>query len=151
MGKATAGPTQVIAHTRRVSSVLAAIPIERRRRAAATLGLFSVLFLTMGVVAMTGSTPNLERVFSGIALAVAVLLGLVAWGVSRSVALDVAELRLDAAIDAAISEVTARADAVAPHARHATPECGHDGSGTGCSHSCDTCVLSDVLRTMRQR
>src|SRR3954452_15075555 len=45
-----------------VNSALSTVPIERRRRLAATLGLFAVLFVTVGIVATTGSTPGVVRV-----------------------------------------------------------------------------------------
>lgn len=126
-----------------MSSALSGIPIDRRRRLAATVGLFSMLSVTVGVVALTGTTPGVVRVFSAIALVVAALLGLVAWGLSRSVSIDMAEQRLDAAIDAALDDIARH------RPKHAAASCAHDGAGRDCAHSCDTCVLNDVLRAMR--
>jgi divalent metal cation (Fe/Co/Zn/Cd) transporter len=130
-------------HNCRVSSALSGIPLDRRRRLAATIGLFAMLCVTIGIVALTGTTPGVVRVFSAVALIVAAFLGLVAWGVSRSVSIDMAEQRLDAAIDAAIEEIASH------RPKHASDSCAHDGGGRDCAHSCDTCVLNDVLRTMR--
>jgi hypothetical protein len=146
-----------------VNSALSGIPIERRRRSAATLGLVAVLFVTVGVVALTGSTPGVVRVFSAISLAVAAVLALIAWGVAHSVKLDAAEQRLDAAIDAAVQGRPALAcgcghehDADELHVTDAeqlgvtdaeqlgvtdADACAHDGSGGACAHDCDSCTL----------
>ena len=132
---------------------MAGIAIAQRRRLAATLGLFAALFVAVGVVAGTGgsNTPAVVRVFSAVALAVAVLLGLMAWGVTRSVRVDVAEERLNKAIEQAI---TAGGESVSDLAcgcghdhdadeMHVTADaCAHDGTGVECAHSCDTCVLA---------
>jgi len=132
---------------------LANIAIERRRRFAATLGLFAALFVAVGVVAAT--TPGAVRIFSAIALTVATLLGLMAWGVTHSVKLDQAEQRLDRTIDRAITEAIAARGGSAgdlacgcghdhdPDEMHVSGEsCSHDGTGVECTHSCDTCVLA---------
>ena len=132
-----------------MNSALSGIPVERRRRSAATLGLISVLFVTVGIVALTGTTPGVVRVFSSISLGIAALLALVAWGVAHSVKLDLAEQRLDAAIDAAVQQLGGSAatcgcghdhDPDEMHVSDAAP-CAHDGSGTDCAHNCDTCAL----------
>jgi hypothetical protein len=134
---------------------LAGIAIARRRHFAATLGLFAALFAAVGVVAATGggTTPGTVRAFSAIALAVAVLLGLMAWGVTRSVRLDLGEERLNKAIEEAIA---ARGGTVSDlvcgcghdhdaDEMHITGEsCDHDGRGLECAHSCDTCVLASL-------
>jgi hypothetical protein len=144
---------------------LSEIPVDRRRRLAATLGLFAVLFVTVGIVATTGSTPGVVRVFSAVALGIAALLALVAWGVSHSVKVDLAEQRLDRAIDEAIQahggsaamcgcghdhdpdEMHIRDGAAGEQSasgRHEMSEsevCAHDGSGTDCTHNCVSCVL----------
>jgi hypothetical protein len=134
---------------------LADIAIERRRRLAATLGLFAVLFVAVGVVAATGAgtMPSAVGVFSAIALAVALLLGLMAWGVTHSVRLDLAEERLNKAIEEAVAGA---GDAVGDltcgcgHNHDATEmhvsgeACAHDGTGAECTHSCDTCVLASL-------
>jgi hypothetical protein len=138
-----------------VDSPLAGIPIERRRLLAATLGLFAVLFVAVGVVASTGATPGVVRVFSAVALVVAMVLGAIAWGVTHSVTIDVREQRLDRAIERAMAER-------APTGGHPLScGCGHDHdadelhvtdadagrcpvSGTDCAHSCDSCVLASM-------
>jgi hypothetical protein len=131
---------------------LAGIAIERRRRLAATLGLFAALFVTVGVVAATGAgtTPG-AIAFSAIALTMAALLGLMAWGVTHSVRLDMAEERLDKAIEEAVAARGGAAGDLAcgcghdhdADEMHVTGEpCAHDGTGLECAHSCDTCVLS---------
>ncbi|PZS13529.1 MAG: hypothetical protein DLM57_16325 [Pseudonocardiales bacterium] len=131
-------------------SPLSGIPIARRRQLAATLGLFAVLFVAVGVVAATGTTtPGIVRVFSAIALGVAVLLGTVAWGVTHSVKLDRGEVGLDAAIADAVRSHSGSGRACGcghdhdPDEMHVSAEtCAHDGTGTDCTHSCDTCMLA---------
>jgi hypothetical protein len=142
-------------------SSLSAIPIERRRRLAATVGLFAVLFITVGVVALTGTTPGTVRVFSAVSLTIAALLALIAWGISHSVRIDVAEQRLDAAIDEAMAARRARGatditcgcghehDPDEMHVvggRHDVTDdsCAHDGTGTDCTHNCVSCVLRSL-------
>jgi hypothetical protein len=138
-----------------VSSPLAGIAIARRRHFAATLGLFAALFVAVGVVATTGggSTPGAVRAFSAIALAMAVLLGLMAWGVTHSVRLDLAEQRLNKAIEEAIAARGATvSDLVCgcghdhdADEMHVTGEsCAHDGTGIECAHSCESCVLASL-------
>ncbi|MEO6886387.1 MAG: hypothetical protein ABI232_08910 [Jatrophihabitantaceae bacterium] len=137
-----------------MTSALSTIPIDRRRRAAATLALFAVLFVAVGAVATTGRTTGVVQAFSATALIIAVLLGLMAWGVLHSVKLDLAEAELDDAINAAI---TARGgkdiacgcghdhDMDEMHVTGHAPSpgaCAHDGAGSDCAHSCDTCVLT---------
>jgi hypothetical protein len=134
-------------HNQRVSSPLARVPIEARRKLAATLGLFGVLFVAIGAVAATGRGTAAAPVFSAIAMVMAVLVGLMAWGIVRSIRIDLADQRLDAAIEATIA---ARGGHAAlcdcghehdPDELHIT-DCGHDGAGTSCAHDCETCVLA---------
>jgi hypothetical protein len=139
-----------------VNSALTEVPVERRRRLAATLGLFAVLFVAVGIVATTGTTPGVVKVFSAIALSIAAVLGLMAWGVSHSVKLELAQLRLDRAIDEAMQAHGGSAamcgcghdhDPNEMHVRtgrHETNEaeaCAHDGSGRDCTHNCVSCVM----------
>jgi hypothetical protein len=132
-----------------VNSALSGIPVERRRRSAATLGLISMLFVTVGIVALTGTTPGVVRVFSSISLGIAALLALMAWGIAHSVKLDLAEGRLDAAIDAAVTQLGGSAVGCGCGHDHdpdemrvsAAAPCAHDGAGTDCAHNCDTCAL----------
>lgn len=132
-----------------VNSALSGIPIDRRRRLAATLGLFAVLFVTVGVVATTGTTPGVVRVFSAIAFVVAAMLALAAWGISHSVKVDVADQSLDRAIDEAIAARGGVAcgcghdhDMDEMHVQADPDVCAHDGSGAACAHDCETCVLT---------
>ncbi|HLY33769.1 MAG TPA: hypothetical protein VKQ07_04495 [Jatrophihabitantaceae bacterium] len=139
-------------------STLSAVPVERRRRLAATVGLFSVLFITVGVVSLTGTTPGVVRVFSAVSLTVAAVLGLVAWGISHSVKNDEDERRLDAVIDEAVA-ARGGADFTCgcghehdPDEMHVRPgqhdfaedACAHDGSGTDCTHNCVSCVMRSL-------
>ena len=133
-----------------MNPALSGIAIDRRRRLAATLGLLAVLCVAVGVVATTGSTPGIVRVFSAVALIFAVLLGLAAWGVTHSVKIDSAERRLDAAIEDAVASNDGALSFGCGHEHdvdemHVSAEpCAHDGAGTGCTHSCDTCVLASL-------
>ena len=130
-----------------MNSALSGVPVARRRTAAATLGLFAVLFLAVGAVAATGTGTGVVRAFAAVALLLAVLLGLLAWGVAHSVKLDLADQRLDAAIAQAVAE---HGGALAcgcghdhdPDELHVTDACEHDGAGETCEHDCETCVLA---------
>jgi hypothetical protein len=145
-----------------VNSALSGISIDRRRRLAATLSLFAVLCATVGIVATTGSTPGVVRVFSAVSLSCAALLGLIAWGVAHSLKLDLAEQRLDAAIEAAVAsrggtDVTCGCghehDPNEMHITDAEPladGCAHDGSGTDCAHSCESCLLAALRPSPQQ-
>jgi hypothetical protein len=140
-----------------VTSQLSGIPVDKRRQVAATLGLFAVLFLAVGAVAATGATTAVVKAFVVIALVVAVLLGLVAWGVMHSVRLELADRRLDAAIEAAV-RANGRTICGCGHehdpdelhftdgpGQHLTgAKCAHDGLGSDCAHDCATCVLTSM-------
>jgi hypothetical protein len=130
-----------------VKSTLFAVPIEHRRRLAATLGLFAALFVAVGAVSTTGRGGAVLLVFAGVAFLVALVLGLAAWGVAHSVKLELAAQHLDAAI----GEVMARSGQSCgcghehdPSEMHVTdrPACGADAAAE-CEHNCDTCVLFD--------
>ena len=138
-----------------MSSPLSDIEIEKRRQVAATLGLFAMLFIATGAVAATGATTAIVKGFVVVALLLAALLGLMAWGVLHSIKLDLSETALDAAIEAAVrASGRSMCDCGHEHdpdelhfvdgeGQHLTGvKCAHDGTGTECSHSCDTCVLA---------
>ncbi|HZZ95842.1 MAG TPA: hypothetical protein VFE19_02415 [Jatrophihabitantaceae bacterium] len=129
-----------------MNSRLSAVPIAGRRRLAATLGLFSVLFIAVGAVAATGTGSAAAPVFSAVALVIAALLALMAWGIAHSVKLDLAEQRLDRAIEETMSARGASMCGCGhdhdPDELHVTDACAHDGSGAACAHDCDTCVLA---------
>lgn len=132
-----------------MSSALSSIPVEKRRQLAATLGLFAVLFVAMGLVATTGRTPTVVKVFSAIALIMAALLGLAAWGVVHSVHLDLSAARLDKQLGdiAAGQGCGCGCDHDADEMQVTPPApniCGHDGSGTDCGHDCQSCVLASM-------
>jgi hypothetical protein len=141
-----------------VSSQLSRVPVSRRRRLAATLLLFAALFLAIGAVAATGAGTSAAPVFAAIALTVAVLLGLMAWGVQHSVRLDLAEASLDAAVEDALAAHGGHAalcgcgvehDPDELHVVDAEPDphaCSHDGTGVACAHECETCVLAALKR-----
>jgi hypothetical protein len=139
----------------RVTSPLSSVTAEKRRQVAATLGLFAMLFVAVGAVSATGASTGLVKAFVAVALLVAALLGLMAWGVLRSVKIDAADRRLDAAIEAAVAAGGAsmcgcgiahdpdELHFVDGEGQHLTGNrCAHDGTGLDCAHSCDTCVLA---------
>jgi hypothetical protein len=129
-----------------VRSALFAVPIQRRRRLAATLGLFAALFVAVGAVAATGR-DGVVYAFAGIAFLAAVLLGLAAWGVAHSIKIDQAARDLDDAIGA----VMARGDRTCgcghehdPSELHVTdrPACGA-ATDAECAHNCEVCTAFD--------
>ncbi|HEX3335522.1 MAG TPA: hypothetical protein VHS54_03620 [Jatrophihabitans sp.] len=130
-----------------MTSPMSNISVEKRRQLAATLGLFSVLFIAIGAVAATGAASAVVKSFVVIALLVALVLALMAWGVARSVKIDLAEQRLDAVIDQAVQAQGASLCSCGhehdPDELHVTDDpCEKDGRGHDCTHSCDTCVLA---------
>jgi hypothetical protein len=140
-----------------VTSPLSGIAVEKRRQLAATLGLFAMLFVAVGAVAATGAETALIKAFVMVALVTAVLLALIAWGVLRSVKLEQADHRLDAAIEAAVRSGGGQMcdcghehdpDEMhvvdAPATETSSAACSHDGTGADCTHSCDTCVLASL-------
>lgn len=138
-----------VGHNQRMSSPLSSVPIGARRRLAATLGLFAVLFVAVGAVAATGRGSAAAPVFSAVALVIAALLALMAWGVQHSIKIDLAEQRLDRAIEDAIAARGGNVLACGcghehdPGELHVTDaDCAHDGSGAACTHDCETCVLA---------
>lgn len=142
-----------------VTSPLSGIAVEKRRQLAATLALLAMVFVAVGAVGATGATNALMKAFVAVSLLVAVFLALMAWGVLRSVRLDLADARIDTAIEAAMS-ASGRSmcdcghehdpdelhfvDEEGQHLTGAKTACAHDGSGTDCAHSCDTCVLASM-------
>jgi hypothetical protein len=132
-----------------VTSPLSSIAVEKRRRLAATLGLFSMLFIAVGAVAATGASTGIVKAFVVIALLVAVALGLVGWGVARSVKVELAERRIDSVIEEAVQAGGASMCDCGhehdPDELHVVDDpCAGDGHGVGCTHSCDTCVLASL-------
>jgi hypothetical protein len=126
---------------------MSGISVDKRRQLAATLGLFSVLFIAVGTVAATGASTGVVKAFVVIALLVAVLLALMAWGVARSVKIDLADEHLDAVIDEAVQTAGGSRCGCGhehdPDELHVTDDpCEQDGAGHDCTHTCDTCVLA---------
>jgi hypothetical protein len=121
------------------------VPVAARARLAAMLGLFAVLFIAIGVVSATGAGATSAPAFAAAAFVVATLLGLMAWGVRHSIAIDRAERRLDRAIEAAVASNGADMCGCGhqhdPDELHVT-DCGRDGTGAACAHDCANCVLA---------
>ena len=130
------------------SSSLSRLPFAARRKMAATLGLFCALFLAIGGVSATGQGEASAPVFATLAFVLAAGLGLVGWGIYRSVQIDRAELALDTAIQEALASAGRRGQLCDcghdhdPNELHVTDaQCSHDGSGVACAHDCEECVL----------
>jgi hypothetical protein len=150
---------------------LSGIAVPKRRQLAATLGLFAVLFVAVGAVAATDPSTAAIKAFVAIALVVAVILALMAWGVAHSIRVDLAERRLDSVLEDAVKAHGGQLcdcghehdptelnfvgdDAGSPAGSHgatradrptpASASCAHDGAGADCGHSCDTCVLAGL-------
>jgi hypothetical protein len=134
-----------VSHNRQVSSALSAIPAAKRRLLAATLGLFAVLFLAVAAVAATGRDTAAAPMFAGVAIGVAALLALIAWGVVRSVRLDESNAQLEAAIEDTVRSYGGQLCDCGhehdPGELHVTDACAHDGTGSACTHDCQTCLL----------
>ncbi len=83
-------------------------------------------------------------------------LGLIAWGVVRTVKIDLEDARLDGAISDAIAAGGHSGLACGCAHHHDADElhvtaggCEHDGSGDGCDRDCDTCVLAAMRPSPR--
>ncbi len=83
-----------------MTSPLSTVPIASRRRAAWAAGSLAGVMVVIFVLAWTRPAPSVVRLFATVALAGAILLGLMTWGVVRSIRLDQAHARVDAAIAA---------------------------------------------------
>ena len=121
-----------------------------------------MLFIAIGAVAATGAATAVIKGFVVVALVLAVVLGLLAWGVLRSIKLDLDAQRLDSTIQAGCRSsgrtmcdcghqhdpdemhVVGAGQHLSGKRSTGTAECRHDGSGADCSHSCDTCVLATM-------
>lgn len=133
-----------------MASSLSRVPVEKRKQLAATLGLFSVLFVAVAAVSATGPGTVTIRVFMTVAVLAAVVLALMAWGVVASIRVESAHAELDAAIEATVGrgrlcDCGHEHDPDELHITDAEPEaatCAADGRGHDCAHSCDTCVLA---------
>jgi hypothetical protein len=101
------------------------------------------------------------RVFSAVSLTVAALLALMAWGISHSVKVDLADEQLDRVIDEAVAQRGGKHlvcdcghdhDYTEMHVRGAHAEsvatsddtCAHDGKGDSCTHNCVSCVMRSL-------
>jgi hypothetical protein len=125
-------------------SPLSSVPLERRRRAAATAGLLATLLAAVGIAPWVSSAPGVLRIFSAVALVGAGALALVAWGLLSSVRADVAEAMLDAAAAATIADAGGF-------------DCGHDHdpdemhvtdcpSEGACAHDCASCLSARLVQ-----
>lgn len=134
-----------------VSTSLAAVPVGRRRRLAGVLAGFAVLLAAIAVLAAAGRSSAAAIVCCVVAGVAAVVLGLMAWGVVRSVQAEQAERTLDAELRRTLAASGALAcgcghdhDPDELHVRGAA--CAGDGRGGGngveCAHDCESCTLA---------
>src|ERR1700729_1575505 len=93
-----------------VSSELSRIPIARRRRAAALLGVLAVFLVAVGVLPWTAEASTGVRAVAGVVIVAAVLVALVAWGLLHSTVLD-ERRQAEAEFDATLIEAAGPAGA----------------------------------------
>jgi hypothetical protein len=143
-----AGGAQPLGHTGAVSSSLSTIPVATRRRAAVALVGFALLSTVVGALAIVDGHAALVTV-GVLALLAAAVIALAAWGMWQSARLDTASSRLDAAVASVLAEHGDSLTCGCGHDHdpnelhvHTGTECAQDGTGTACSHTCQTCVLA---------
>jgi hypothetical protein len=124
------------------------IPVATRRRAVVGLGGFALLSTVVGVLALLDGHAALVIV-GALALLAAAMIALAAWGMWHSVRLDAAAALLDTAVAGVLAEHDDSLTCGCGHQHdpnelhvHTGTECAQDGTGTTCSHSCQTCVLA---------
>lgn len=123
-----------------------------RRRGAIVLAAFAVLSTVVGMLAIVDGHAALVIV-GVLALIAAAVIALAAWGMWQSVRLDAATAQLDAAVAGVLAE---HGDSLAcgcghdhdPTETHVRSggDCAEDGTGSTCSHTCQTCVLAAYRR-----
>ena len=101
--------------------------------------------LAVFVVVWLRPAPVVFRRFATLAVLGAIFLGLIAWGLLRSLRQDAREAQLDVAVMDALAD-TGRAidcghdhDPTEMHVTDAEPTCG---AGPACDHTCAECVLA---------
>lgn len=115
--------------------------------------MFAALFTAIGVVAAFGGNSAAAPFFCICALVIAVLLALMAWGVTRSIRIDTTAAQLDQAIEQVVSshggQLCDCEHEHDPSELHITDaeSCAHDGTGAACTHDCQTCVLAALRPT----
>jgi hypothetical protein len=107
--------------------------------------LLAFVMLAVFVVVWLRPAPVVIRLFATVALLGAVFLGLVAWGLLRSLRLDAREAQLDAAVRDALADAGGAIDCghehdpTEMHVTDAEPSCR---AGPACDHTCAECVLA---------
>jgi hypothetical protein len=134
-----------------VSSKLSAIPVDKRRQLVGILGVFAVLLIAIGAVAATDDRSPVIKAFVVIAVLLGLVVAVFAWGVMLTMRADLAESRLESAVEDAVAASGQRPEAVFgcghdhdPDEMHVSDahDCAEDGSGAACSHDCATCLLA---------
>jgi hypothetical protein len=114
-------------------------------------GLVSAILVVAGTLPWTAHTAVLVRVLAIAVFAAGVLIGLVAWGLHHSIALD-RRHAAEAEFDAALIEAAGPAGACGcghahdPEELHIVDACEHDGDGERCERNCESCVLATLRR-----
>jgi len=124
---------------------LSAVPAHRRRRAARSAGLLAFVMLAVCIVVWLRPAPVVIRLFGTLALVGAIFLGLITWGLLRSLRLDAREAQLDAAVMDALADAGGAVgcghdhDPAEVHVTDAGATCD---AGPACDHTCAECVLA---------
>jgi hypothetical protein len=132
-----------------MSSALSSVPYARRKRAAQSAALLAVIMVAVFAVSWARPAPGFVRLVTSVALLGAIVLGLMSWGLLRSMRLDQAEARLDAAVAREVAHAGAgldcghEHDADELHVTDTDPACE---AGDACDHSCAACVLGRNTR-----
>jgi hypothetical protein len=105
-----------------VTSPLSAVSPDRRRRAARSAELLAVVLIALFVVTWVRPAPGILRILATFALAAAILLGLMSWGVRRTIKVDTTPQTFSAGITEADSPPCNCGHAHA-HAPAETPPC----------------------------
>jgi hypothetical protein len=123
-----------------MSSALSTVPIDRRRRAARSALLLAAVMAVVFVVAWVRPAPGVVRLFASVALVGALMLGLMSWGLVRSIRLDTADRTVAAAID---DTAATMCDCGREHDPDELPvNDARCERGASCDHSCAACVLA---------
>lgn len=106
--------------------------------------MLALVLLGVFVVVWLRPAPVVFRLFATLALLGAIFLGLITWGLLRSLRLDAREAQLDAAVMDALADAGGHNcghdhDPTELHVTDAEPACG---AGSACDHTCAECVLA---------
>jgi thiol:disulfide interchange protein len=106
--------------------------------------LLAFVMLAVCVVVWLRPAPVVIRLFGTLALVGAIFVGLITWGLLRSLRLDAREVQVDAAVMDALAagapiDCGHEHDPTEMHVTDAEPACS---AGPACDHTCAECVLA---------